>query len=186
MPTASRILAPALALAAMAAAPVSAGAQQTSQTGLMLSGDQPISIESDKLEVKDAEHLAHFTGNVTVVQGDLTMKAGTMVVHYAAGAMKANGGPVSEGASGIEKIDVSDKVYMKSKDQVATGDVGNFDMKSQVMVLTGAEVVLTDADNVIRGCKLTVQMQTGAAKFDPCGGGRIQMLLKPNSKSAAK
>ena len=185
MPTANRTLGPILALTAVAVLSGTsfAGAQVQQQTGLMLSNDKPIQIESDQLEVKDAEHLAHFTGNVTVVQGDVLMKAGKMTVYYTQGAMKAQEGTEAKGASDIDKIDVTDKVYLKSKEQVATGDQGHFDMKSQVMVLTGKEVVLTDADgNVIKGCKLTVQMTTGQAKFDNC---RIQMLLKPNSASAA-
>ena len=38
-------------------------------SGLKLSGDKPIQIESDKLEVREAENIAIFTGNVSVVQG---------------------------------------------------------------------------------------------------------------------
>jgi lipopolysaccharide export system protein LptA len=151
-------------------------------TGLQLSGDKPIQIESDKLEVRDADGLAIFTGNVSVVQGDTLLKSGKMTVHY----MKKDGeeSPSVTGSSQIERMEVDGKVYVKTKSQVATGDAGTFDMVRQVMTLTGSEVVLTDGPNVIVGCKLLVEMETGAAKLDGCGKGvgRVKMLLTPQSQ----
>jgi lipopolysaccharide export system protein LptA len=70
---------------------------------------------------------------------------------------------------------------------VATGDEGYFDMRTEIMVLTGEEVVLTEGDNVIMGCKLTVQMASGRAELEGCAGetgsGRVRMLLQPGSQS---
>jgi lipopolysaccharide export system protein LptA len=43
--------------------------------------------------------------------------------------------------------------------------------------------VLSQGPNVLVGCKLTVQMQTGLAQVDACGG-RVMMSLTPNSKNA--
>jgi len=177
-------------------------------SGLKLSGDKPIQIESDKLEVHQNENLAIFTGNVTVVQGPSLLKAGRMKVYYvksdaadgkdkgkkpAAGADKASTAeagkapaagvsPMSGGAN-IDHLEVDGKVYIKSDDQVATGDEGTFDMKSQVLVLSGKKVVLSQGDNVLVGCKLTVQMQTGLAQVDACGG-RVMMSLTPQSQNA--
>ncbi len=150
-------------------------------TGIKLSGDEPIQIESDRLEVRDNEHRAIFSGNVSVIQGKTVLKSGRMIVHYA-----KDGGSVTTGSSDIDRLEVDGKVYVKSDDQVATGDKGTFDMKSEILVLTGKKVVLSEGDNVIVGCKLTVQMKTGKAQFDGCKGGssqsgRIIMQLDPKS-----
>ncbi len=163
-------------------------AQSSSRaTGLKLSGDQPIQIESDKLEVRETDSVAIFTGNVNVVQGATQLKAGKMTVHYAARTGGSNAAPASvasQDSSQIEKMEVDGKVYVKSNTQVATGDRGTFDMATEVMVLTGSQVVLTDGPNVVVGCKLTVQMKTGQAKLDGCGNGngRVKMLVKPKSQ----
>ncbi len=164
----------------------------SSMSGLKLSGDKPIQIESDKLEVRQNENLAIFTGNVSVVQGPTLLKAGSMKVYYvkkpeAAGKDKkpaedAGVSPISGGAN-IDHLEIDGKVYIKSDDQVATGDSGTFDMKTQVLVLSGKKVVLSQGPNVLVGCKLTVQMQTGLAQVDACGG-RVMMSLTPNSKNA--
>ena len=81
-----------LAVAALlAAAPAFAQTAQTNMSGLKLSGDKPIQIESDKLEVRQEENLAIFTGNVSVVQGPTLLKAGLLKVYYIKDAAGKNG-----------------------------------------------------------------------------------------------
>ena len=169
----------------LAAAPAAAQSGGASATGLKLSSDKPIQIESDKLEVHQDQNVAIFTGNVSVVQGPTLLKAGKMKVYYVK-KEKADGADVSPtsamtGSSDIDHIEVNDKVYIKSDDQVATGDKGTFDMKTEVLVLSGDKVVLTQGPNVLVGCKLTVQMKTGLGQVEGCGG-RVQMSLTPDSQ----
>ena len=155
-----------------------AGAQQTQSkmSGMQLSNDQPIQIQSDKLEIRDQENKAEFTGNVKVVQGTTTLQAGNMTVHY-----RGEGTSVTNGNADIEKIDVTDKVFLSSGAQQATADKGTFNLDAQVFVLEGDRVVLSEGQNVFVGCKLTVQMNSGEAKLDSCGG-RVQIQLDPKSQ----
>lgn len=169
----------------LAATTAMAQERSSSFTGLQLQGDKPIQIESDKLEVRDADSIAIFTGNVSVVQGDTLLKSGKMTVHYKKEKEGANTASTTmPGGGNIERMEVDGKVYVKSKTQVATGDRGTFDMGTEIMTLTGEEVVLTEGQNVIVGCKLTVEMKTGAAKLDGCGKGtgRVKMLLTPQKQ----
>lgn len=158
-------------------------------SGLQLDGDQPIEIESDRLEVRDNEGIAIFTGNVSVVQGETLLKSGRMTVYYVKdeAAGEAAAAP-STGSSDIERLEVEDSVYVKTATQVATGDRGTFNMLTDELTLSGSEVVLTEGENVIVGCQLTVQMSTGVAQLDGCGdaqsgGGRVRMLLQPGSQN---
>lgn len=179
-----RALAGAGALFLAACVSSSALAQQQSRmSGLQLDGDQPIEIESDRLEVRDGDGTAVFTGNVQVVQGETTLRAGRMVVHYVSDG--SAGAAPATGASDIERIEVEETVYIETATQVATGDRGTFDMGTELLTLSGREVVLTEGDNVIVGCELRVQMNTGVAELDGCGGqggGRVRMLLQPGSQ----
>lgn len=143
-------------------------------TGLRLNGQEPIQIESDKLEVREAENMAVFSGNVTVTQAPTVLKAGRMTVYYA-----KDGGSAATGSANIDRLEVDGKVYVKSDKQVATGDHGNFDMKTEVLILSGKPVVLSEGANVLSGCKLTVQMKTGRAQVDGCG--RVTMKIEPGS-----
>lgn len=169
-------------------APQQGGAGRLS--GLQLSGDLPIQIESDKLEVREAENIAVFSGNVSVTQGDTLLRSGRMTVFYLPAAEGASGSAAT-GSSGIDRLEVDDKVYVKSGEQVATGDRGTFDMKTEVLTLSGQEVVLSEGPNVIVGCKLTVQMRTGEAQVVGCpkgegGSGRVSVQLTPSSQGGGE
>ncbi|MDW6025652.1 LptA/OstA family protein [Mesorhizobium sp. BAC0120] len=168
----------AAAISAMCIAALPAGAQTATQnqmSGIKMSGDQPIQIESDRLEVREKENVAVFSGNVNVVQGPTLLKAGKLTVYYVKGT-----GSATTGSAAIDHLEVDEKVYVKSQDQEATGDKGTFDMKSEMLVLSGKEVVLSQGPNVLVGCKLTVNMKTGLANFEACGG-RVKSLFQPNS-----
>jgi len=168
--------------------PSLAQSNTTSQlSGLKLSRDKPIQIESDKLEVRQADSVAVFTGNVSVVQGPTVLKSGKMTVYYvkdagAAGKGTEAAGAAMTGSADIDRLEVDNKVYIKSDDQVATGDRGSFDMKTEVLVLSGSKVVLSQGNNVLVGCKLTVQMKSGLAQVDPCKGERVIMSIEPPAK----
>lgn len=124
----------ALAVAGLGASLIASAAlaQATSSRmqGLQLSNDQPIQIESDKLEIKDPESKAIFTGNVKVVQGTTTLQAGNMTVFY-----KAGGGSVTSGNADIDRIEVSNKVFLSSGAQQATGESGIVNLTNQTIVL---------------------------------------------------
>jgi len=155
---------------------------QAGATRLNLSSDEPIQIESDRFEVDEGKNIGVFIGNVSVVQGATLLKTARMTVHYA----KSNGSAAT-GSAQIERLEAEGGVYLKSEGQVATGDRGTFDMKTEVLVLTGDEVVLTEGKNVIVGCALTVQMKTGHATLESCKSGespgRVRMLLTPESQN---
>jgi lipopolysaccharide export system protein LptA len=166
-----------LSAALMLPGPLGAQETESRMTGLALSGDEPIQIESDLLKINEETSQATFTGNVKVVQGDTVLQAGEMIVHYA-----NNGGSVASGAADIREIDLFNKVLISSGTQTATADTGNFNMAKEVLVLSGERVVLTDAENVFIGCQLTVEMQSGQAKLDSCGR-RVMIQLDPKSRS---
>ncbi|HEY5817128.1 MAG TPA: LptA/OstA family protein [Mesorhizobium sp.] len=172
-----------LLLSAALAISLPALAQENStqtRMGLKLSGDQPIQIESDKLEVNEKDSRAVFSGNVSVVQGTTMLKTVKMTVFY---VKPEQGKAPPAGQQAIERLEVDGKVYVKSEAQEATGDHGTFDMKTEVLTLTGEKVVLSEGPNVLMGCKLTVQMKTGEANFEPCSGQRVRTLLTPGSQS---
>jgi len=186
-----------MAFAALAlglvAAPFSASAQDGQQVpfgSLKLSnGKDPIGIDAGNLEMLNKEGKAIFTGNVSVTQGDAVLRSGKMIVFYNNDAQKDGAQPAGDMAGlsgkGIDRLELSGKVYLKSGTQVATGDTGTYDGKSQIMVLQGQKVVLTDGDNVATGCKLTANMQTGKAFLESCKGqtkGRVSIIMSPKDQ----
>lgn len=174
------------------------------QGAMGIGGDEPVEIESDKLEVMDRQSTAIFTGNVTLVQGDLLLRTVKLTVYYTQPAPAATastapdagqnagsvipaqtgGGPASAGTE-VERMIAEGKVYLDKGGQVVTGDRGEFEMKKGTMVVTGNEVVLTEGPNVVVGCRFTMNSNTGRSQVDACrdsaGKGRVRMLLQPGS-----
>jgi lipopolysaccharide export system protein LptA len=144
-------------------------------SGIKLEGDKPLLIESDKLEVRDHERTAIFSGNVSVVQGDTLLRSKTLTVRYS-----ESGGSATTGSADIEHIEADGKVYVKSKAQVATGDRGTYDMKTETLVLTGKNVVLTEGESSAVGCKLTIHAPSGLAQLESCQE-RVKILIVPKS-----
>jgi lipopolysaccharide export system protein LptA len=153
---------------------------QNGPAGMRLSGDEPISIQGDRLEVREDEGIAIFTGAVRAQQADTELNSGRLTIHYD----KSGGGSVSTGTAAIRLLEMEGKVVLKSPTQTATGDSGSFDMATQLFTLVGEQVVLTEGDNVAVGCKLVVEMDSGKADLEGCsGGGRVQIMINPKSGS---
>ena len=173
------------ALAGAALAQQSKGANQPARatTGGVLgigASKAPIAIDADKLQIFDKEQRAVYSGNVVVVQGETTMKAASMTVHYERNNQEAQatenvgGGP---GGAQLKRVEAQGNVVIVSKDQVARGDNGVLDRENDRMILTG-NVSLSQGDNITKGEKLFYNLSTGVATVD---GGRVRSLLVPGS-----
>jgi lipopolysaccharide export system protein LptA len=155
---------------------------------------QPVAIEAEKLEVRDKDKVAVFSGKVQVTQGDTTMRCNTLTVFYAGpaenggeakSATKSTAKPAATiGPSGeqkIKKLEARGNVVVTQNDQIATGDAAVFDMGTNVVTMSG-NVVLTQGQNVLRGSRLVVDMSTGYSRVESAAGkgGRVQGLFVPS------
>jgi lipopolysaccharide export system protein LptA len=157
--------------------------------GFSQNRDQPVHIEATKLEVRDKDKVATFTGNVQVIQGDTEMRCNTLVVFYEPDSDAKPSGSVAAATPGpggeqrIKKLEAKGKVVVTQNDQVATGDTALFDMKSNTVTMLG-KVVVTQGQNVLRGDRLVVDMTTGTSRVESGENGRVQGLILPGSGSA--
>jgi lipopolysaccharide export system protein LptA len=80
------------------------------------------------------------------------------------------------GQSQIRRMEAKGGVIVTQKDQVATGDRGEFDMRTNTVTLIG-NVVVTKGKDVLKGQRLVVNLTTGVSRVDS-GGGRVEMLME--------
>jgi lipopolysaccharide export system protein LptA len=199
-PASGLLRAAALALVAFSFGAVETRAQNGSVPnavqGFSQNRDKPIHIDAAQLEVRDKDHVATFTGDVKVVQGDTTMRARTLQVFYDQQAPQAKGGapaPVVKSAmpgpaggnSQIKRLEAKGNVIVTQKDQVVTGETGVFDMRANTVTVTGG-VVLTQGENVVKGDKLVVNMTTGISKIEMEAGRRVNVLINTKQEGGAK
>ena len=135
----------------------------------------PINISSDNFQADLNAKSGLYSGNVIVVQGDTKLRANqvrVLTVNGKADKITANGNVVVDSpASGT-----------------ATGDNGVYSVGPRVVVMAG-NVVLKKGKDVMRGCQLTVNLNTGQAVLGSCGqaqskgGGRVQGVFTPNAQT---
>jgi lipopolysaccharide export system protein LptA len=72
-------------------------------------------------------------------------------------------------------------VVVTQKEQVATGERGEFDMRTNTVTLSG-NVVVTKGENILKGPRLVVNLTTGVSRMESDGSRPIDMLLNPRSE----
>ena len=163
--------------------------------GFSSSSNAPIDIESDTLEVQDANKIAIFSGNVKAVQDKMTMRSKRLKVKYAGGddttapgtksaSTKAAEGQKKSGGSQITSIRAEGKVLINTADdQTVTSDWAFFDVVSQTVTI-GGNVVLSQAGNVIKGEELVIDLKTSRSRFvnrgNPSKPQRVRGLFMPS------
>jgi lipopolysaccharide export system protein LptA len=181
--------------------------------GFSQNRDKPLKISSASLEVRDKDKVATFSGDVHLVQGDTTLRSKTLMVFYDDEAGKTDGQkpdasksdaskpdaskpakpPAAAGAAEpmsqqIRRVEAKGGVLVTQKDQTATGESGIFDMQANTVTLLG-NVVISQGQNVVRGDRLTVDLNSGVSRVE-CGKTqgqcRVQALIQPNSMKGDK
>jgi len=190
---ATRIICMAAAVAAASVfAAVQAAAQQpkgppNALQGFSANRDKPVRIQAASLEVRNKDKVATFSGDVHVTQGDTNLRCKILMVFYeddpTRNAMPA-AQPGPGGQQRIRRMEGRGGVVVTQKDQVATGDAGEFDMQTNTVTLTG-NVVVTRGQDVLRGQRLVVDLTNGVSRVDS-GRGRVEVLVDTKGMHPAK
>jgi lipopolysaccharide export system protein LptA len=157
--------------------------------GFSKNKDEPVQIEAATLDVRDKEKIAIFSGNVHVIQGDTDLRTRKLVVYYEEDDGKKGGiktaQPGPGGNSQIKKLEALGDVFVTQKDQTAQGEKGVFDMKTNLITLTGTAskpVVVSQGQNVLQGEKLVVDRNTG---FSTMEGGRVRGIFQRSKEEGS-
>lgn len=131
----------------------------------------PVDVSADRIEVQDRADRAMFTGNVHVVQAEMTLDTPRLTVAYSS-AQGGGGNPQ------IQRLDASGGVLVKSPTETAKGDFGIYDLNRKLITLIG-NVQLNQQQNQVNGSRLVIDLDSGRAVVDggPPGvnssGGRV-------------
>ena len=164
-----------LALTALAAtAAIAQVRQQAPSSGLKgHNTNAPIDLNADRAELQDRADRAIFTGNVHVVQADMTLDTARLTVAYTNNQSGTNNGNPQ-----IQRLDASGGVLVKSPTETAKGDFGIYDLNRKLITLIG-NVQLNQQQNQANGSRLVIDLNSGRSVLDggPPGvnssGGRV-------------
>jgi lipopolysaccharide export system protein LptA len=157
--------------------------------GMPQKREGPVRITSATLEIRDKSKMATFKGDVQVVNGDTEVRCNELVVFYDDEKDKSGKKSAStpqDGSIGnqqIRRMEARGNVVVTQKDQRAVGDRAEFDMRTNTVTLIG-NVIITTADNVVRGNQMVVDLNTGIARMGTGGSTRVEGIF--NSKAPPK
>jgi lipopolysaccharide export system protein LptA len=155
--------------------------------GFKTDPDAPIEIEADTLEVEQNAQTATFIGNVVAVQGTMRLRADRLIVTYAQKDDATSSATDTSGGTEITRIDAKSNVHVMSEDdQSASGDWAIY-MVANSNITMGDAVILRQGENVIRGQKLNIDLNSGQARVEGGvtatdtenpGSGRVKGLFQ--------
>lgn len=157
--------------AALALATLPAGAQSALGSSALKGHDNraPIDINAQRIEVRDLERQAIFTGDVAVTQGTMSLGAARIRVFY-----ERIGTDLE-----IRRLDADGGVKLSSPSEKATARYGVYDVSNRTLTFMG-DVVLNQGQSVLRGQRLVIDLDSGRSTLDgrasPDGrdaGGRV-------------
>lgn len=153
-----------LAACTLLALPFSVYAQgtQIALGGLAMDATLPVEVTAEQLEVNQETGSAVFTGEVVVVQGDMRLAAGILVVEYDA-----------EQQTGISRMTASNGVTVANGPDAASARDAVYDLASSRLTMTG-DVVLTQGPTTISGDSFAVDLTTGAGRME----GRVRTVFQ--------
>ena len=146
--------------------PVAVLAQGTSValgTGAFDSG-LPVEDSADALSVDQGSGEAIFDGNVLVVQGDVRMSAGKVVIVYATDD--------DGSANGIARLEASGGVTFVTATDAAEADTADYSVEGGVVTLAG-NVLLNQGQAAISGDRLVIDLTTGSGRME----GRVRTII---------
>ena len=139
----------------------------------------PMDVEANALDLLDSSGKAIFTGNVAAKQGDLLLRTAELTAFYSGqtgmGFASAADDAVPK-AKGQEKgeivrLEARRKVLLTSKDQKATADWADFNVKTNTALLGGGVLVTRSTEDplkndVISGERIRMDLITGISHVE--------------------
>jgi lipopolysaccharide export system protein LptA len=116
----------------------------------------PNDINAGRIEVRDRENQANFSGDVRVDQGQMTLNAATMRVYY----QRGGGSNLT-----ITRLDAEGGVQLRSPSERVNSQLGIYDVERRQLTFVG-NVVLTRGDSVLRGSRLVIDLDNGRSTLD--------------------
>lgn len=114
----------------------------------------PIDWEANRIEVQDQAQRVMLTGNVIARQAALTLRAARVTAAY-----------TNSGGIDVHRIDATGGVNLVTPRESAQSQVAVYDLDQGIITLIGG-VTLRNADGVINGGRLVLDLDSGRAVMD--------------------
>lgn len=144
--------------------------------------NEPIEITADTLEWMENDRIAIARGDADAVQGRYRLYADELTAYLSEPGSDPDAAGESDRAGEIRRIDADGNVRFVTPEEVITGAAGTYDVERRLVHLEGG-VVMTQGENVVRGDRLDMNLDTGVSTVSAVessdSGGRVSALFVP-------
>ena len=166
-------------MALLSGASAAAAAGLFSPTGGGAS-NEPTEIVSDRLVNNNTDKVAEFTGAVKATQGNFSITADTLRIHYEGDLINP---PKDKSAkSQVTKMVAIGRVHIVSDQYVADSNRAEYDPATDVLTLTGENSRVTSGQNSITGSKIILNRRDGKSFAESSGSSRVKAVLHQGPK----
>lgn len=138
-----------------ASAALVAGAQQPGAQAIAAHNSKaPVNFGADRIELMDKQNRVVLSGNVEIMQADLTMRAARTTMAY-----------TDAGSLQLQRIDATGGVVVTRGNERATGDVAVYDFNARIITMAG-NVALRRGADTLKGGRLVIDLKTGISNID--------------------
>lgn len=150
-------------------------------------GDQPISIEADRMVSQEKQNTVVFQGKVDARQGNLIIRCDEMTVLYnnqkAPGKPAATPGSTEKPTSKVEKLICVHNVKVTQGDWLGTGERMEYFATDRKVILSG-NAKAWQGQNMVSGKSITyyLDQKRSIVEPDPHSKERVRAVIHPQSK----
>ena len=138
------------------------------------SGDGPVDITADELEVQNKTCVSIWRGKAEALQGETRLRADVLTTYFASKGGAAKDATIGAGACGdLLKMEAQGSVYYVTPQQRLRGDAGVYDAQNETVTVTG-DVIAVQGQNVLRGTRMVFNTRTGEGHMMGSATGRNQ------------
>ncbi len=119
----------------------------------------PVNYAADRIELQDRQNRVVLSGNVSIEQGGLNMRAARTTVAYR-----------NAGGLQIDRIDATGGVTVTKGNERASGNVAVYDFNRRIITVVG-NVALRRGTDTLNGGRLVIDLRTGRSTIDGRSSG---------------
>jgi lipopolysaccharide export system protein LptA len=143
--------------------------------------DEQIQIVADKLITNDAEKFAEFVGDVRASQGNFEITSERLRIYYRDDPDRNKDQTASQ--ESIERIVANGNVQISSEKYEAKTDQAEYDLDTQIIILSGENSTVTSGKNILTGSKITVYRKEGQITVERSPQQRVKAVFYPKEKA---
>ena len=132
----------------------------------------PVNYSADRIELQDKASRVVLSGNVEIVQGDLSLHAPRTTVSY-----------TNEGSMKIQRLDATGGVAVKRGNESARGDVAVYDFNRRIITLVGNVSLLRGTGDTLHSGRMVIDLNTHNTVTDTGPGGRVSGTFSVNKNN---